>query len=94
MASAGTNASSADSATGTGSKYPGLHILLDSEDSPLAKRIMAILSIFEGTTPVYIKYADTGKRFLMTGHRSVSAEPVMLGEIRRLLGEEKVKILK
>ena len=94
QAPAGTNASPADSATGTGSKYPGLHILLDSEDSPLAKRIMAILSIFEGTTPVYIKYADTGKRFLMTGHRSVSAEPVMLGEIRRLLGEEKVKILK
>ena len=92
--SAGTNASSADSAAGTGSKYPGLHILLDSEDSPLAKRIMAILSIFEGTTPVYIKYADTGKRFLMTGHRSVSIEPVMLGEIRRLLGEERVKILK
>ena len=72
----------------------GLYLRLASEADPLYKRAVNLLSIFEGDEPVYIRFADTGK--LVRAPRSLWIMPndPLFGELRRVLGDENVAVLK
>lgn len=76
------------------SKFAGLHILLDSEDSLSDKKVKNLLAIFNGTTKVYIKYRDTGKRFLLPMNMWVDLNDLLLGEFRRIASDDNVAVLK
>lgn len=71
----------------------GLYLRLPGEADPLYKRAVNLLSIFEGEEPVYIRFADTGK--LVRAPRSLWIWPnePLLGELRRVLGEENVAVV-
>ena len=72
----------------------GLYLRLASEADPLYKHAVNLLSIFEGDEPVYIRFADTGK--LVRAPRSLWIMPndPLFGELRRVLGDENVAVLK
>lgn len=72
----------------------GLYLRLASEADPLYKRAVNLLSIFEGDEPVYIRFADTGK--LVRAPRSlwIMLNDPLFGELRRVLGDENVAVLK
>ncbi len=76
------------------SKYAGLHLLIDSENSRTDKWVKNMLSIFEGTTSVYIKYKDTQKRIKLPDSMSVMLNNTMIDELKRRLGEQNVVELK
>ena len=77
----------------TQSKYHGLHIRLPSETCIERDKAENLLSIFEGTTPVYFKFEDTGKRVLLPSSKFTSVNEPMIKQLRKILGEENVVFL-
>ncbi len=65
----------------------GLHLLLDSTECEAAERCFALLSLFPGDTPVYLKLRQSGKRLLVPRERFITPNEPMLRELRSLLGE-------
>ena len=63
-----------------------LYLRLPSEDSPLYRKVRAILNMFPGTSPAVLFFADTKVR---RGTRCMLAES-MLRELHALLGSENV----
>ena len=76
------------------SKYAGLHLLIDSENSQDDKWVKNLLSIFEGETSVYIKYQDTQKRVKLPDSMGVMLNFAMMDELKKRLGEQNVVELK
>ncbi|MBR4282889.1 MAG: hypothetical protein IKT35_04155, partial [Clostridia bacterium] len=76
------------------SKYHGLHIRLPFESCVERDKVENLLSIFEGTTPVYFKFEDTNKRVLLPRSMFISYNEPLMIELRKLLGEENVVFLK
>ena len=72
---------------------PGLHLKLDALDSPLFTRVSAILTLFEGEWPVYMYFADTGKKMQAPRRLWTTPNPVMVAELSRLLGEDHVVVV-
>ena len=71
-------------------KRTGLFLRFESandEKIPLAKRVTAI---FEGNTPLYFYYADTGKYELQPKENFVEVNSTELDELKRILGDSNV----
>ena len=81
---AGTPASAAPSA------HAGLYLRLPSDSGEVYRHTKRLVQVFEGPLPVVIRFADSGK--LMRAPRDwwVDPQPVLLSELRRLLGDEHV----
>ncbi len=75
------------------SKWRGLHLLLDAPDSETERRCWRLMAIFPGNTPVYIKYAASGKRVLAPRERFVSLNDPMLAELGRIAGPDHVRVI-
>ena len=71
----------------------GLYLRLPSAQDPLFRRTQLLLDIFTGSEPLYIRFADTGKMVRATQGMGVWPHPILLGELRRLLGEENVAVV-
>ena len=52
-----------------------------------------LFSIFEGETPLLVRAADTGRLLKAGEEYNTDANPVLLGELRRVLGQENVALL-
>ncbi|MBR2151717.1 MAG: DNA polymerase III subunit alpha [Clostridia bacterium] len=75
-------------------KYHGLHIRLSSESCAERVKVENLLSIFEGTTPVYFKFEDTNKRVMLPRSMFISYNEPLMNQLRKLLGDENVVFLK
>ncbi len=75
------------------SKYNGLHIRLPSEECVERRKIENLLSIFEGTTPVYFKFEDSGKRVVLPRNMHITFNEPLMKQLRKILGEENVVFL-
>lgn len=71
------------------SKNPGLYLRMESEVAPVVARVKNLLSIFDGSEPVYFYYKDTGKYFPALS-LSVFYHEVLERELKKLLGDENV----
>ena len=65
-----------------------LYLRLSSESDPLYRKVRGILQMFPGNNEIVLYFADTKVR---RGTRS-SLEPMMLGELRQILGEANVVV--
>ena len=65
-----------------------LYLRLPSENDPAYRKVRAILQMFPGKNEIVLYFADTKLR---RGTHS-SLEPIMLGELRTLLGEANVVV--
>lgn len=74
-------------------RRPGVYLRCESVDCDKFDRAKKVLRIFEGITPVYVY--QTGKSQLAAAPRKLWVEPndVMAKELRRILGDENVKII-
>ena len=75
------------------SKYPGLHLLIDSLEGETAFRCKTLLSLFPGPTPVYFKCRDTGKRLRSPTEQWVELNDPMLRQLKHILGTKNVLVL-
>ncbi len=66
-----------------------LFVRLKSYDDSLLKRVGALVSIFEGDTPVIIYIEDEKKRFKLVGALA-DPSPDLIGDIERLVGKGNV----
>lgn len=77
---------------GAGAKA-GLYLRLPTDSGQTYRHTQRLLQVFEGATPVYIRFADSGK--LVRAPRSlwIDPQPILLAELRRLLGEDNVVLI-
>ncbi len=73
-----------------GAVKPGLYIRVGSMDSAAFRRIQLVLAVFDGQESLYVREQDTGKTVRFSGAHGVSVNEIMLGELRRIAGEENV----
>ncbi|MBQ7739921.1 MAG: DNA polymerase III subunit alpha [Eubacterium sp.] len=77
----------------------GLYLKFTSKEDERLRRAEVILSIFEGDSPgeadapVYYYFSDTKKYIRQPLSNAVSVNETMLGELKKLLGEENVAII-
>ena len=71
-------------------RYPGLHLKMASQEGARYERVCAILTLFGGNVPVYMYFADSGKKLRAPRQLWTQPDPVMVGELRRILGEKNV----
>ena len=57
------------------------------------EKLQLLFSIFEGETPLLVRAADTGRLLKAGEEYNTDANPVLLGELRRVLGQENVALL-
>ncbi len=76
------------------SKRSGLYLKFESKGDSRLHRAETVLSIFEGGIPLYYYYEDEGKYIRMPQDRWVDVNPTMLSELKRLLGEGNVALIK
>lgn len=65
-----------------------IYLRFPSADSPAFRHIKLVMTMFEGSTPVKIRLADTGK---LLGTHCLN-HPALLQECREWLGEENVVV--
>lgn len=68
----------------------GLYLKFPGKESELVQRASNVLFVFEGQVPVYFYFGDTGKYLRTPESYWIAPNEVMLGELRRMLGEENV----
>ena len=71
-------------------KRCGLFLRLPSADCPERFAAEKFLRIFEGNTRLYYYYADTGRYEPRPAENCVGVNAPLLGELRRILGEDNV----
>ena len=76
--------------TSSKSKYYGLHLLLPSNEGEVYDRVINLLEIFDGQTPVYFKFSDNGKRVQAPRKLFVQLNDPLISELKRILGEKAV----
>ena len=69
-----------------------LHIRVNNMKSPLFERVKAIITLFEGNTPVVVFCSDDGKTYAAPKSMRVSINKPMLDELERLVGKENIKL--
>ncbi len=80
----------AASAAKVPARNPGLYLRVPGENSSQYRQALRLIAVFEGPEEVYVRFTDTGKMVrLGTSHR-VSGNDVLVGELKRLLGDENV----
>lgn len=57
------------------------------------EKLKLLFTIFEGEIPLLVRAADTGRLLKAGKEYNTDANPVLLGELRRVLGEENVALL-
>lgn len=75
------------------SAHHGLYLRVPSADSTAYRRACLVLDVFDGSEPLYIRFTDTGKLVRAPLNMCVWPHPVMLGELRRVLGAENVAVV-
>ena len=71
----------------------GLLIVVDSTADKRFERVKSLLSIFDGTTDVYVLDNTTGKKFKVSDSMRVSLNKPMLDELANIVGESNIKLL-
>ena len=74
--------------------HPGLYLRLPASSGEVYRHTQRLLRVFEGPLPVYLRFADTGKLVRTPSDWWVDPPPVLIQELKRLLGEENVVLLK
>ena len=72
------------------SKNAGLYIKVKKKESFEYERAMLLLSIFEGTTPVYIFFEESNKLVLAPRRLWISKNDVLIEELKRKIGDKNV----
>lgn len=72
------------------SKNAGLYIKVKKKESFEYERAMLLLSIFEGTTPVYIFFEESNKLVLAPRKLWISKNDVLIEELKRKIGDKNV----
>ena len=69
----------------------GLYLKIKNSDCAEYKKVQNVLDVFDGTTPVYYYFTDTGK---LVRHQSrlCDVNNSMLRELKRIVGDENVGI--
>ena len=57
------------------------------------EKLRLLFSIFEGEIPLLVREAETGRLLKAGGEYNTDANPVLVDELRRVLGEENVALL-
>ncbi len=68
----------------------GLYLRLPTNTGDTYRHAQRLLSVFEGSLPVYIRFADSGKLVRTPQSWWVDPQPVLLEELTSLLGRENV----
>lgn len=68
----------------------GLYLRIPGQETPQYRQVLRLLAVFEGREEVYIRFADTGRLVRMGENYRTAVNPVLLGELSRLLSEENV----
>lgn len=70
----------------------GLYLVAPSQESAAFDKAKNMLSIFEGAFPVYVYFEDKKRWMLAPKSLWVEVSSVLVDELKRILGSEKVKI--
>ena len=70
----------------------GLYLAVSSQESTAFEKTKNLLTIFEGAFPVYVYFEDKKRWMLAPKSMWVDVNQVMIDELGRILGKEKVKI--
>ena len=73
---------------------PGLYLRLPADHGEIYRHTQRLLQVFEGPLPVYLRFADTGKLVRTPSNWWVNPPSVLIEELKRLLGEDNVVLLK
>ncbi len=68
----------------------GLYLRVPNDDCTEYRRAMQITDIFDGNMPLYICFTDTKRMYKAPFSQWVSVNDVMLGELKKRLGEKNV----
>jgi len=68
----------------------GLYLRLPTDKGEVYQHTHRLLQVFDGPLPVYIRFADTGKLVRTPKDWWVDPQPVLLEELKRLLGADNV----
>ncbi|MDL2215704.1 DNA polymerase III subunit alpha [Ruminococcaceae bacterium OttesenSCG-928-N02] len=68
----------------------GLYVKVPARDSVEIERVLGLATIFEGATPLYIYFEDTQQLTLAPKQYWVKDDPVLIAELKALLGAEQV----
>ncbi|HCC35609.1 MAG TPA: DNA polymerase III subunit alpha [Ruminococcaceae bacterium] len=71
---------------------PGLYLRISSVEHPDFTQARYVMALFPGEVPVYLCFPD-GKRFKMKREHFIYPNEPMLRELKRLFGEENVKLV-
>lgn len=71
-------------------KRKGLFLRFPSREAPVRQLVERVLCIFDGMTPLYYYYCDTGKYETRPPAEFIDPNEPMLRELRRILGDENV----
>ena len=72
---------------------PGLYLRVEGKDSPLYRKALQYIAIFDGPVQLYVYFTDTRKLVRAPASLRVDVNPVLLRELRRLLGEDGVAVV-
>ena len=71
-------------------KARGLFLRFDTATSPQVKLCERLLAIFDGTTPLYFYFNDKKEYKRNPIGQAIDVNPVLLRELRKILGENNV----
>ena len=69
---------------------PGLYLRVASQHDAAYRRALLALAVFDGGEPLIVRDQETEKTMRFTGERGVAPNPILIGELKRLLGDENV----
>ena len=74
------------------SAHPGLYLRLPTDHGELYRHTERLLKVFEGSLPVYLRFEDTGKLVRTPTGWWVDPQPVLVEELKRVLGDGNVAL--
>ena len=75
------------------SSRPGLYLKVPGKDSREYQKALQYISIFDGATPLYLYLQDTGKLVRAPVSMNLDVNPVLIRELKKLLGEDCVALV-
>lgn len=76
------------------SSRPGLYLRVPDKESRAYRKALQYIEIFDGPVELYIYFEDTRKLVRAPSSLRVEVEPVLIRELKKLLGEEAVVLVK
>lgn len=73
---------------------PGLYLKVPGKNSREYRKALQYISIFDGATPLYLYLQDTGKLVRAPASMNLDANSVLIRELKKLLGEDCVALVK